>query len=408
MRPLRIIFVTMADLPEGGGHTSRLRALVQALVVGGHQVQLWNQHGLGTVSEAIQSVTGQIHGAPFYYVLGTTARGHGFGSIATKLRAVRAIARRLRQAAENNAVDVLWFNQLSFYDVYPLSRLARRFRVKTIQAYEDERLEVVSAGRLSFPQQIFGLNARLADRFCPRLADAIVVISRYLRRKYESLARNPAKVHLVPTIVDCAQWDCGPETASTCPVILYAGAFGEQDEIDNLLKAFAVLRTAGRSFRVIMLGENRRDPARMAAVVRQIQELQLGGIVEWKGFIPLAALREQVCQSHILLNIRRPGLWSQSGLSTKLSEYLASGRLVITTDIGDVKLYVRDGESALMVSNGASAEEIARAIEAGLASPERRRAIGSAGQAAARQHFDVSVASSRLEQVLETVWKETA
>jgi len=122
--------------------------------------------------------------------------------------------------------------------------------------------------------------------------------------------------------------------------------------------------------------------------------------------MPLAAVREQVRQAHILLNIRRPGVWSDSGLSTKLSEYLASGRLVITSDVGDVKQYVRDGESALVVSKGASTEEVARLLQVGLASPQRRRTIGLAGQAVARRFFDVPVAAAQLARMLSTLQSE--
>jgi hypothetical protein len=78
------IFVTIADLPEGGGRTSRLRTLVSTFVSLGHEVEIWNEHGLSTGDpsgfldlKGKVRVSGELGGAPFRYVLGQTERVHG-------------------------------------------------------------------------------------------------------------------------------------------------------------------------------------------------------------------------------------------------------------------------------------------------------------------------------------------
>jgi hypothetical protein len=89
-----------------------------------------------------------------------------------------------------------------------------------------------------------------------------------------------------------------------------------------------------------MLGGNERHADRMTRIRQQIERLGLESFIEIRGFVPLAAVKTQLCQSQILLNIRREGIYSRSGLSTKLSEYLASGRLVISSEVGDVSKYL--------------------------------------------------------------------
>lgn len=404
MLPLHIHLISIADLPEGGGRTTRLKTLVQTLRDAGHDVHIWIEHGLGSVPTTLQHPRGMLHGASYEYVLGHTRRGHGFGSIATKLRAIRVLARRLQTAAAARKVDLLWFNQLYHYDIAPLTRLARRFRLRTIQSYEDERLELVSDAPRSLAQRVMALDARLADRRCPRWADAIVVISEYLREKYARLCGDPCKVWLVPTIVDCAAWDCGPEPETDCPVLLYSGMFAEQDEMDRLLDAIARLRAEGAAFRLVMLGDNQREPARRENVRRRVAELDLGECVELRGFVPLEAVRAEAARSHILLNLRRESVWSHSGLSTKLSEYLASGRCVITTAVGDVPRYLRDGDNAVVLPPAFAAEQLAAALKRLLNSPEKRRAIGQAGRQVALRHFDVPVAARTLDGMLERVF----
>lgn len=401
---LHIAFVVIADLPQGGGHTARMERMIQVLSGLGHKVTVWNEHALGTTPAGWLQSRGVIGGGNFEFVLGKTDRGAGFGILPDKLRAVKAIGRRMRAAAQAGRLDVVFFNSLTFYDTYPLTRLAKRLGVATVQCYEDERLELVSNAEPTLSRRLFGLNAWLADRWCPRMADAIIVISHYLMEKYVPLSRGVPVKH-VPTVIDCDAWQCPPDDGSDCPTLLYAGTFGEQDEMDHLIEALALLRDRGNRFRVLMLGENHRDPSRMRAIDRAIDQWGLSGIVDRRGHVSLAAVRLSMEKSAILLNLRRDGIWSRSGLSTKLSEYLASGRLVLASAVGEVPRYLRDGESALLVSSRVGVVEVADALERALGSLELRRKIGQNGQAVARRHFDTRVAAGTMEYLLRTILK---
>jgi len=160
-----------------------------------------------------------------------------------------------------------------------------------------------------------------------------------------------------------------------------------------------LLRDRDRSFRVIFLGAN-REANRVPNLLSAIYARRLENRIEVRGFAPLDQVRDNVAQSNLLLNIRRDGIWSRSGLSTKLSEYLASGRAVVCTDIGDVSRYLRHNHSALLVPNSASTEQIATAIDRALASATLRERIGAEGRKVARRHFDTSVVKKRLDLLL--------
>jgi glycosyltransferase involved in cell wall biosynthesis len=317
-----------------------------------------------------------------------------------KRRAVKNIKRWLRDKVAENSLDILWFNNLTFYDTWPLSRLAQKLGVHTVQSYEDERQELVSGDSRSLSRRLFALNSKLADSKCPRMADALVVISEYLREKYAALAGGHSKTHLVPTIIDCNEWECPPERESPCPIILYSGAFGEQDDMIGLIRALAQLRKDGRKFRCVLLGDNTREPWRIIKVKKTIDELGLTSVVDMPGFVSREHVKAHLSAASILVNIRRDGPWSRSGLSTKLSEYLASGRMVLTSAVGDVPRYLRHNESALVVSGKSTAEEIATALSTGLDSVDLRRKIGAAGLDVARRCFDVPVVATKLDKIV--------
>src|SRR5258707_547092 len=138
---MNVILVTIADLPEGGGNTYYLRMTVRALVLAGHRVTIWNEHALGVAPPDVLRVEGEWEGGLYRYVLGTTTRSSGFGSAGEKLRAVRVMSRWLAQAHREGKADVVWFNNLTFYDTWWLTRTARRLEIPTIQFYQDERQE---------------------------------------------------------------------------------------------------------------------------------------------------------------------------------------------------------------------------------------------------------------------------
>jgi glycosyltransferase involved in cell wall biosynthesis len=306
-------------------------------------------------------------------------------------------------------VDLVWFNQLSLYDVYPLTILCKKLGIPTIQAYEDERHELVSSESLSLSRRLFGLNSRLGDKFCPVMADAIVTISHYLVKKYTRLSQDPNKVHLLPTIIDCNAWRCGPEPVTDVPSLLYSGFLGEQDEMENFLLALRILRNEGLRFRFVMVGGaiardglNERD----ATIQAQIGNLGLADVVEQRGFVPRDEIRSELERANILISIRRDGLWSRSGLATKLSEYLASGRAVLAAKVGDVSNYLKDGENAFLVRPNADPHEIAEALRIALSSAEMRSSIGDAGRNVALTHFDLPVAKKRLDSIFQTIFAE--
>ncbi len=396
-RSLSIGFVTVADLPEGWGRTGRLRTLVGALASMGHRVTVWNEHSLE--SAGTQEVAGDLCGARYEYVLGTTERQRGFQAIGLKLRAVRAILRKVRAAAQAGELDLVIFNHLAFYDTYPITRLARRLGIPTVQCYEDERMELVLRDRVGMAQRVFGWNSWAADHWCSRMADQIWVISSYLQEKYGRLSQHPERVHIVPTIIDANAWAMPPEPLHPEPVLLYSGGFGEHEDIEKIARALGCLKQQGIAFRMRFLGANPDLPR-----VKQLQQLtQELGIAEWtelRGFSPTSVVKQEVANANILLNLRTNSVWSRSGLSTKLSEYLAAARTVITTDIGDNARYVTDDISALVVSPDDSPERVAAVLRRAIEQPDLRARLGSGARQAALEHFHVPVIQQRLAGLL--------
>ena len=60
LRPVRILIATIADLPEGGGRTSRLKTLAGCLVRQGHAVRIWSKYVLGQFPPEWMALRGAV------------------------------------------------------------------------------------------------------------------------------------------------------------------------------------------------------------------------------------------------------------------------------------------------------------------------------------------------------------
>ncbi|MBS1584966.1 MAG: glycosyltransferase family 4 protein [Bacteroidetes bacterium] len=398
MAALNVVIIAAADLPEGGGETTRLKTMAAAIQAAGHTVQILLENPSGNVSEHLLQTEGNVNGIPFRYILGNTHALKGFGFFSSKYKAVKLLLSEIRASHKKKKIDVLWFNQLAFHTIYPLTRLARKLGIKIVHSYEDERLKGTGIKR-----KLIYSNQVLADKYMTRQANAIVAISYYLKDKYQKLTNGKVPIVIIPTIVDTDKWAAGAEPDNDIPVLLYYGGFFGFDEVEKMIAAVKMLKDRGIAVKLDLVGYNRKRPKYMDEIAELINRLELTTEVELKGFTPQDKLKEYLRAANLLIGLRKDDEWSQTGLSTKLSEYLATGRMVICSAIGDNTKYLEDGKSACLMPPGCTAQELANAIGEAIKDKVLRQQIGAAGRNVALNNFDTEVVKKNLDKMLREI-----
>ena len=92
--------------------------------------------------------------------------------------------------------------------------------------------------------------------------------------------------------------------------------------------------------------------------------------------------------------------FANAGFPFKLGVYLATGRVVIATDVGDVKNYLVDKRDALIVSPS-SAQAIDTAIDYFISNINDMPNIGVNGFERSKEFFNPSINSKMLETFIE-------
>lgn len=172
-------------------------------------------------------------------------------------------------------------------------------------------------------------------------------------------------------------------------VIAYTGSttFANAPALRELLLAVDRLHARGRSVRLLRTGFHPED------FVRDID-------CDWRrftldaGFVPKARLPALLALADVLVQPGRAGEFDDYRLPSKLPEFLASGRPVVTAATAAGTPLV-DGRDALLLRRG-DADEIADAVARVLDDADLAARLGAHGATFAREHYDAARNADRL------------
>lgn len=243
------------------------------------------------------------------------------------------------------------------------------------------------------------------ERYCISRSDRILVVIEEMRDRLVALGVPARRIDLVSNTppMSRAVDRLAPRTADTGPLRLaYLGIMEIPRGILDLIRASAILRDAGTSIRVDLVGTGRdveifRDEARALGVDEK--EVCFHGHVQSHE----EALRIVASADVGVLPHRRCAHWDHT-IPNKLFDYMAAGLPVLTSDARPFARIVRDTGCGEVFASG-DAADLARAIRR-LVEPSRRRCYGVNGRRAVveRYHWerDAAVLVESIERAVHT------
>jgi colanic acid/amylovoran biosynthesis glycosyltransferase len=169
------------------------------------------------------------------------------------------------------------------------------------------------------------------------------------------------------------------------PVFLSIGRFSSEKGHIILLRAFAAVIATHPKSRLVLVGDG---PIR-AKLEEQVEELNLGHAVKFKGWLDSVEVQDQIRQASTLVH---PSF--SEGLPVVIMEAMAERRPVISTYIAGIPELVKDGETGWLVPAGQEAD-LAAAMNACAATNKHDLSrMGEAGfeRVLARHHIQTEVA----------------
>jgi glycosyltransferase involved in cell wall biosynthesis len=403
-RSLKVVFLSdWLGFPNGMAATNRVRLLARGMAQAGarvHVVCMQTSDRPPTIEN--WATSGVWHGVTFEYTCGRTVRHSSFlmrriiearGWLMGALRLVQ-----LRRAGRMDGV-YLWF---------------------TCQRAELRRALFVGLLRLLRVPVVMELNERpwalrddrsVVERIVSPLAcmDGAVSISRYLTEWAQAEAvrrRSPLRIVEVPILVDMAEQPQPHELPDAEPMVVFSGAPEYDETVGFIVRAMEYVWQRYPACRLMITGARPGDPAAESLRRRLVaHETGRDDRVQLRGYLPRRELLDLYQDAWALLIPLFDDVRSRARFPTKIGEYLASARPIVTTSIGEMARLFTDGENAFLCSAG-DAEQYGLKICAVLADKEMADRVGAAGREFALAHFDYERHGRPLVEAFDQVCRD--
>ena len=216
--------------------------------------------------------------------------------------------------------------------------------------------------------------------------DGMFVISTALKDYYASLGVAKDKIEIVNMVVDSTRF-VGLKKQPSEKYIAYCGtASNNKDGVDELIKSFAIVHKSYPEVKLYIIGKT-PDKDDISGNLRLIETFGLKASVVFTGIVSAAEM-PQILKNAVILALDRPdSLQARCGFPTKLGEYLLTENPVVVTKVGDIPLFLKDGESALL-SEERNPREFSSKLIWALEHPKEAAEIGKAGAQVALREFN--------------------
>ena len=374
-----VYLVTTESFPYGFAATQRLRGYAKMIVNSGLKCQVLCLNRCEDSSRPLGNIKtkGMIDGCPFRYMGNSTKwiRNRFLRTIIQALDVVRFIVFSLRHIRNDDKILLYSYNSMLFNAVLIVAL------IQGVETYY-ELNEHPSILRSVF--NVTGESQHDLKKVYRRLSrlTGVICISPSLKDLVVRSGISESRVSVVNMLVDSTRFT-NVERMEVEPYIGYCGAAdNNKDGVDRLIQAFAVISNKYPQLKLLIMGPKRSDCKNEELA----NSLGLCNRVVFYGMVSSDYLPQMLTNAVLLALARPQSIQAQYGFPTKLGEYLLSSNPVVVTAVGDIPLYLKDGENVFLAKPD-SIEDFAKKMDEALSHPEKSSIIGLKGRSAAIELF---------------------
>jgi glycosyltransferase involved in cell wall biosynthesis len=391
---MKIAILVFSDFPDGSAMGRRTYLLSKGFADLGHQVHV-------VVAQRFSNgpLYQEFDGLKVYW--GASTSHETFHGIGERLRA-RWAAYKIIRNLFRQGIDwlILIYPDL---DRLPYLILAKKWGVKIISTYEDHRALPPNP---TIKDRLLVLRGTIADKVIPRMTNCNIPISTYLETYIQNISPY-TPVLICPPIVDTklfirqnqkaevfrSKWKLGNNI-----VISYLGTYWYVEGLAILLAAASLLKQEGEQFKLVISGK-----AHFGLLGEDVSALvkkhHLDDVVIETGWLPTDEVIAAMSAADILVVPKLDDIANVAGMPTKLAEYLSIGSAIVASRVGDIPLYLSDGNDALLCNPG-DPYSLSDKLKILIRDQSLRESLARKSRLTAFKHFDYREVSKRLESTM--------
>lgn len=185
-----------------------------------------------------------------------------------------------------------------------------------------------------------------------RLSSQLIVFSNFIKSKYIDKKYPEGKILVQPNLTDFDFWkDVNLDRVFT---VGYSGTLYKKDGIEYLLTALSILKKRGIEVNALIVGDVINEKSILPSLISYCRNLGIEDTITFTGHVSLDAVKERLNKCMILAITRPRIIQTLAGFPTKIGEYFACGKVILSTEIGDVGSYFHDRQDIVFAEAGNS------------------------------------------------------
>lgn len=339
-KELKIGVLCHYPFPKGMAATTRIIAYGKGLQEQGVKVQVFIHNWIKDTDSIPQH--GTVEGVEYFNT-------HRYKSTSNKVHKIlidkpkmylKTIS-NIRKSNKEQKFDyiLIAFDKVNLMRIYmPLLKLYG-FRLAFIA---DEYPEPIRKLKKKIP-----LGMKLFYKLFHRMFRFRVLMTGNLQRYYDNeICRKDT--HIMSTIVDTHRFDGLRKEKCERQYMCYMGNFDlRKDNVDNIVEAFAIIADKYPDIDLHLYGT---PTAKDKEIIENlIKKNKLEKRIHIKGRIDYDLVPQTLMNATLLVTSQPDTKRAEGGFPTKMGEYMMTANPTLLTDVGEIHLYIKDGENAFMV-----------------------------------------------------------
>jgi glycosyltransferase involved in cell wall biosynthesis len=383
----KIIILTTQPFPDGLASTSRILSYCKGFLQHGYHPEIFCIRPTETKDNILNSeICGVYHGINFFYPGGTTVRANSFwgrrkNDLVARYASVKAFFKVMKR---RDVCFVIFYGNCISVEV-SATIISKFFKIIIFKEASENPLVYFPAGY----NPIIAIDKWFTVHQINNFYNGILVMTDPLKDFFLKKGIPEHKLLLVPQTVDMERFETrSAGSALTFPYryIAYIGSIKqEKDGVLTLIESFQDVIKVHSEIHLVIAGQGTKEEE--DAMSGLIQRLGLQHRIHFLGQIPSGAIPEFLHGAELLVSCRPDSLQSDYGFPTKIAEYLATGKPVVTTVTGELALFLKDGFNAFVAPEASPMIFASKIIEA-LHDPEYAKQVGRNGRDLAFDKFN--------------------
>lgn len=294
----------------------------------------------------------------------------------------------LKQWYDKEMENILLFSTLINFNDYSLYKYAVKLGYKVV-------FDIVETAFWRYEKLSLKSKVRyyLDEHYSKKAykTSAAFVISERLRDEFKTAYPN-MPICLLPNSTPIGVTE-GRKKLNETLQVLYAGTYAAKEGVTYLIEGVKQAIDNGCKCKLLLLGK-----APQALREKYSNET----FIDFKGFVSDEELYQLQMDSDVLAMVRTNSIFANYGFPFKLSEYLATGNIVLSTKVSDVEKYLTDKKDAYLIEPENS-KAICDAIMHIASNPEEACTVAQNGLKTAKEKFSIEVIGKIFEDFLQTL-----